>query len=207
MLCAADAIVILGEEGADDVNGDASALAMLLRLRKAVRDWTDAARAPSGAGGVKSARLVTEVRDPRSAVHVEPRPGDAVVSSDVVAMLLAQGVLDPDSFPVYAELLSGDRARVVLRSRSRYADGPATFGEVMAAARAAGEVALGMYPDPRPHPPRALLDRQRLEEGDTSLGDEAWLNPPRGTSVPEGRSLQVVVIAVAGSSSRPAVPV
>lgn len=206
-LCAADAIVILGEQGADDVNGDASALAMLLRLRKAIRDWTGVVPGRTSASGVRSARLVTEVRDPRSAVHVEPRPGDAVVSSDVVAMLLAQGVLDPASFPVYAELLSGERARVVLRSRSRYAQGPATFAEVMAAARAAGEVALGMYPDPRPHPPRAALDRQRLEEGDTSVGEEAWLNPPRGTSVPDDGTVQVVVIARVGSSSTPAVPV
>ncbi|MBX7196383.1 MAG: hypothetical protein K1X94_30295 [Sandaracinaceae bacterium] len=190
-LCAADAIVILGEEGADDVNGDASALAMLLRLRKAVRTWA------ASSHGAPGARLVTEVRDPRSAVHVEPRPGDAVVSSDVIAMLLAQGVLDPDAFPVYDELLSGIRTRVVLRERRELASGPATFGDIMAAARVRGEIALGIHPDPRPHPSRTVLDRQRLEEGDASTGEEAWLNPPRDTRVPESASTRVVVVAAA----------
>jgi hypothetical protein len=188
-LCAADAVVILGEEGADDVNGDASALAMLLRLRKAVKTWSAATP------GHASARLVTEVRDPRSAVHVEPRPGDAVVSSDVIAMLLAQGVLDPDAFPVYDELLSGVRTRVVLRELAAYAPEAGTFADVMAAARTRSEVAIGIHPDPRPHPSRAVPDRRRLEEGDASVGEEAWLNPPRGTPIPDATDVKVVVIA------------
>jgi hypothetical protein len=188
-LCAADAVVILGEEGADDVNGDASALAMLLRLRKAVKTWSAASP------GEASARLVTEVRDPRSAVHVEPRPGDAVVSSDVIAMLLAQGVLDPDAFPVYDELLSGVRTRIVLRDLASYAPEARTFADVMAAARTRSEIALGIHPDPRPHPSRAVLDRRRLEEGDASVGEEAWLNPPRETEVLRAKDVKIVVIA------------
>ncbi|MBN8610549.1 MAG: hypothetical protein J0L92_08195 [Deltaproteobacteria bacterium] len=187
-LCAADAIVILGEEGVDDVNGDASALAMLLRLRKAVKKWL------TDSPGERGARLVTEVRDPRSAMHVEPRPGDAVVSSDVTAMLLAQGVLDPDAFPIYDALLSGVTARVVLRDRHEYVPAEATFADVMAAARARGEIALGVHPDPRPHPSRTQLDRQRLEEGDASAGEEAWLNPPRSTVVPADDTTKIVVI-------------
>lgn len=198
-LCGADAIVVLGEEGADDVNGDASALAMLLRLRKALRTWSARATA---VGGERSARLVTEVRDPRSAVHVEPRPGDAVVSSDVVAMLLAQGVLDPLAFPVYDELLGPEGARIVLRPRRAYVEGPATFADVMATARASGEIALGLYPDPRPHPTRDRLDRRRLEEGDTGLGEEAWLNPPRETPVPESASSQIVALVPGGGRGR-----
>ena len=190
-LCAADAVVILGEEGVDDVNGDASALAMLLRLRRALKTW--AARSP----GEPSARLVTEVRDPRSAVHVEPRPGDAIVSSDVIAMLLAQGVLDPDAFPVYDELLAGLRTRIVLRDLADYAPEARTFAEVMAAARARSEIAVGIHPDPRPHPSRAVLDRRRLEEGDASVGEEAWLNPPRDTTIPHASDVKVVVIAPA----------
>ena len=188
-LCAADAIVILGEEDEDDENGDASALAMLLRMRKALKTW--ALMAPEEG----TARLVTEVRDPRSAVHVEPRPGDTVVSSDVVAMLLAQGVLDPAAFPVYDELLTPEGAIVVLQPRATYLEGRGTFAEVLAAARARGEVALGIYPDPRPHPTRERLDRKRLEEGDTDLGEEAWLNPPRTTEIPEGADVHIAVLA------------
>jgi hypothetical protein len=188
-LCAADAIIVLGEEGADDVNGDASALAMLLRLRKAVKTWSAAAP------GRRSARLVTEVRDPRSAVHVEPCAGDAVVSSDVVAMLLAQGVLDPDAFPVYDELLSGMRCRVLLRDLASYAPGAGTFGELMAAARTRSEIALGVHPDPRREQTHALEGRRRLEQGDASVGEEAWLNPPRETRLPTAAGVKAVIIA------------
>lgn len=188
-LCAADAIVILGEEDDDDENGDASALAMLLRMRKALRKW--AVESPQEG----TARLVTEVRDPRSAVHVEPRPGDTVVSSDVVAMLLAQGVLDPKAYLVYDALLDPEGTSVVLHPRSYYLEGEGTFGDVQSAARAQGEVALGIYPDPRPHPRRERLDRRRLEEGDTDLGEEAWLNPPRSTAIPEGPLVHIAVLA------------
>ena len=195
-LCAADAIVILGEEGDDDENGDASALAMLLRMRKALKKW--ALESPHEG----TARLVTEVRDPRSAVHVEPRPGDTVVSSDVVAMLLAQGVLDPKAYLVYNALLEPEGASVVLRPRALYLAGEGTFGEVQSAARAHGEVALGIYPDPRPHPRREHLDRRRLEEGDTDLGEEAWLNPPRSTAIPEGPIVHIAVLARSAASLR-----
>lgn len=181
-LCRADAVVILGGGGSDDdIDGDASALATLLRLRKAIR-----------ASGHPGGRIVTEVRDPRSATHIEPRPGDAVVSSDVVAMRIAQGVLDADASAVYDELLSVSGANVHLVPRERYVAGDATFSDVMAAARARGEVALGLYPDPRPTD-RTLTERRRLEEGDTLLGDEAWLHPPRATAVPVGSQIAVLI--------------
>jgi hypothetical protein len=182
-MCHADAVVILGNEDPQDENGDASALAMLLRLRHGLK-----------VSGYCARRVVTEVRDPRSAVHIAPRRGDCVVSSDVVAMLLAQVVLDPDVAPVYRELLTPRGITVRLSPRRAYAaDGEATFAQVLANARARGEVALGFYPDPRSHG-RALA-RQRLEEGDVDLGEDAWLNPPRDTPVPDTEDTQVVVLA------------
>jgi hypothetical protein len=181
--CRADAVVILGNEDPQDENGDASALAMLLRLRHGQK-----------VSGHRARRVVTEVRDPRSAIHIAPRRGDCVVSSDVVAMLLAQVVLDPDVAPVYRELLSPRGVVVRLSPRRAYvSESTATFGQVLANARARGEVALGFYPDPRSHG-RALA-RQRLEEGDVDLGEDAWLNPPRDTLVPDTDDTQVVVLA------------
>lgn len=183
-VCGADAIVVLGEEGDDDANGDASALAMLLRLRKGLRQR-----------GEEHSRIVTEVRDPRSAFHIEPRPGDAVVSSDVVAMLLAQGVLDPDASSVYGELLRPDGACVSLRSVRDYVGEGATFADAIVAARSRGEVALGVYPDPRRHDPSlAATDRRRLEEGDTHLGAEAWLNAPRRLGLSTAPEQQLAIL-------------
>jgi hypothetical protein len=124
-----------------------------------------------------------------------------VVSSDVVAMLLAQVVLDPDVGPVYRELLSPRGVAVRLRPRQAYVSGSsATFAQVLANARARGEIALGLYPDPRTHG-RAEA-RQRLEEGDVELGEDAWLNPPRDTPVPDTEDIQVVVLAHERGMSR-----
>jgi hypothetical protein len=117
-----------------------------------------------------------------------------VVSSDVVAMLVAQVVLDPDVAPVYRELLSPRGVTVRLCPRQAYvSEGSATFAQVLANARARGEIALGFYPDPRGH--GRPLARQRLEEGDVDLGEDAWLNPPRDTPVPDTADTQVVVLA------------
>lgn len=182
-LCAADAVVILGEEDDSDEQGDASALAMLLRMRHGMRK----------SGGTP--RLVTEVRDPRSAAHVVPRRGDCIVSADVVAMLLAQVVLDAEVAPVYRDLLAPGGVAVTMRARARYARGKATFGDIAAAARARGEIALGFHPDPRAQGDRAELARQRLEEGEAPETERPWLSPPRDTEVPDRDDIQIVMLA------------
>lgn len=183
-ICRSDAVVILGHESSDDINGDASALATLLHLRRGMRLCGDE-------GAV---RVVTEVRDPRSAAHVAPRAGDCIVSSDLIAMLLAQETIDASSSEIYREILHPGGARVAVRPRSLYLpDGAFTFAHVLAAARARGEVALGLYPDPRA--PRAVdreLERQRLEEGDPMGGIEAWLNPPRATPIADDARIAVL---------------
>lgn len=186
-ICGADSVVILGQptEG-DDANGDATALAMLLRMRHGLRS----------VGTPDRVRIVTEVRDPRSASHVAPRPGDSIVSSDIIAMLLAQELLDPENGPVYRRLLTPGPTTLELRRRSEYVpDGDATFGQVMAAARKRGEIALGFYPDPRTYGSEdADSDRQHLEEGDPILGDAPWLNPPRSTAVPDSEDGRIAVL-------------
>ena len=190
-ICGANAVVILGQPERDDENGDATALAMLLRMRHGLRS----------AGIPHAVRIVTEVRDPRSASHVAPRPGDSIVSSDIIAMLLAQELLDPECGPIYRQLFSsgpktGGATLLALRRRGEYVpDGNATFADAMAAARKRGEIALGFHPDPRRPTSDRELDRQRLEEGDPILGAMPWLNPPRSTPIPTSEDSRIAVLA------------
>lgn len=181
-LCRSDAVVILGQESADDANGDASALATLLRLRRGMR-----------LAKAEGLRIVTEVRDPRSAAHIAPRRGDSVVSSDVIAMLVAQEALDPSASDIYREILHPGGAYVSLKPRGHFLPpGEHCFEHVLAAARARGDVALGLYPDPRAGTPSR--ERERLEEGDPGGGTEAWLNPPRSAIVPDDPELRIAVL-------------
>ena len=185
-ICGADSVVILGQPVTDeDANGDATALAMLLRMRHGLRS----------VGTPDRVRIVTEVRDPRSASHVAPRPGDSIVSSDIIAMLLAQELLDPETGPIYRQLFTPGAATLELRQRSQYVpDGDATFADVMAAARKRGEIALGFYPDPRQYGDERELDQERLEQGDPILGEVPWLNPPRETLVPMSEDGRIAVL-------------
>lgn len=181
-MCGCDAVVILGNEDADDENGDASALATLLQLRRGMN-----------VHGREGARVVTELRDPRSAAHVVPREGDCVVSSDVVAMLLAQEALDRAIAPVYRELLHPGGATVQLRGRQLFRG--ATFAEVRAEARARGEIAIGLFPDPRVRGREREIARARLEEGDGGGAVDAWLHPPREQPVDGDPATRVIVLA------------
>lgn len=185
----ADAVVILGCEDETDDNGDARALATLLWLRHGARK-----------AGRRTGRVVTEVRDPRSAAHVATLAHDFVVSTDVVAMLLAQEALEPDVAPVYRELLSPEGAEIFVRPRARYApDGDeaatATFADVMAAACARGEVALGYFVDV--HEGTAADDADDADDAAVCRHGALtiYLNPPRDARVPPGRATQIVVLA------------
>ena len=185
-LLSMNAVVILGCEDESDDNGDANALSTLLWLRHGMR-----------AAGREVRRVVTEVRDLRSAGYVRAGARDFLVSSDVVAMVLAQSALVPEVAPIYRELLSPQGHEIFLRPRSLYVgNGSATFGEVMAAARLRGEVAIGLYPAPAQDDDRTL--REVTEEGE--LGDEhrspVRLNPSRKARVPAGPEAHVVVVSV-----------
>jgi Castor and Pollux, part of voltage-gated ion channel len=183
---ATDAMIILGCEDENDENGDASALATLLW----VRHWARTAER-----GVR--RVVTEVRDLRSATHVRGTAFDILVSSDVVAMLLAQCALEPSLGDLFDEILSSVGHEVFLRPRAVYVgDGDATFGEVMAAARARSEIALGLYPAPSAFVEPAL--REVLESGELADWERSpvWLNPPRSAPVPSGADAHVVVLGL-----------
>lgn len=195
-LIAMDAVVVLGCEDENDDNGDADALSTLLWLRHSMRR-----------SGNRAQRVVTEVRDVRSAEYVRAVARDLLVSSDVVAMLLAQSALQPDVAPIYRELLSPFGREIFLRPRGLYVgDRSATFVEVMAAARLRGEVAVGLYPAP-PAPPDPTL-RDQMEGGE--LGDShhspLWLNPPRSAKVPPSPEGFIVVLALPERSEASAPP-
>lgn len=183
-VCGADAVVILGPDAHQDENVDASALAMLLRLRHATKRTNG-----------PHVRVVTEVRDPRSAAHIAPSKRDCVVSSDVVAMLVAQCVIDPETAPAYREILGPSGAWVALRSRHDvFGDRQLTFAEASAGLRRAGEIAIGIFPDPRREPDDREAVRRELEEGAAIVGEDAWLNPPRTQPIPTRAGTAIVVL-------------
>ena len=78
----ADAVVVLGCEDEEDTEADASAISLLLRLRHSQRTANRFLK-----------RLITEVRDPILARQIANSASDFLVSTDVVAMLVAQAAL------------------------------------------------------------------------------------------------------------------
>ena len=79
--------------------------------------------------------------------------------------------------------------------RRAYVSGSAaTFAQVLA--NATGSRARWRWASTRIRAATGgTLARQRLEEGDVDLGEDAWLNPPRDTLVPDTEDTQVVVLA------------
>jgi hypothetical protein len=179
-----DGVVILGCENEFDPDGDASALALLLQLRHKKRSQ-----------GLVIKRLITEVRDPHAAQQIAGTVEDFLVSTDVVAMLLAHSVFDPDLTAVYREILNPGGAELFLRPRRYYVpDGPITFGQLMAAVRRRGDVALGFYPHVHGDEPcpRIRIELGQIESDEVS---HVWLNPPRETMIPSIDGTAIVVLS------------
>jgi ion channel POLLUX/CASTOR len=169
----ADAVVVLGCEDEDDPEADASAVSLLLQLRHAQR-----------ASNRFVKRLITEVRDPVIARQIAASPDDFLVSTDVVAMLLAQAALDHRVAPIYREILDPTGVEIFLVPRAVYStDHNARFRDIMAAARLRGEIAIGIFPS---------------SEGrsiDLEDHNPVWLNPPRDAQVPIADGTSIVVLA------------
>lgn len=182
----ADGVVILGCEDHDDPDGDASALSLLLKFRHLRR-----------AHGRHFKKLVTEVRDPTAANQVSGSLDDFLVSTDVVAMMLAQACLEPRLTPAYRELLDPSGVEIFLVPRAVYvpAGSSVKFAEVMAAARARGEIAIGFLPHHKKVDPSSA--RARIEAGqvDVDVATPIYLNPPREELLPDGPGVMIVVLA------------
>ncbi|MBK6687991.1 MAG: hypothetical protein IPG45_26185 [Deltaproteobacteria bacterium] len=184
-LAEADGVILLGCEDEQDPDGDASAVTLLLQLRQRWR----------GGDPRPVRRVVTEVRDPILGQQIVSTLDDFLVSTDVVAMMLAQAAVDPEIVPAYRELLDMTGCGVFVRPRRYYVpDGQATFAEVMSAARRRGDLAIGFCPGvPRD---RSTSLRERWELGQTEQEDDlVTLDPSRTTPLPEGPEVQVVVLA------------
>lgn len=162
-----DAILVLGCEDDRDDGGDGRALATLLLLRHTLASHP-------------ARRIVTEVRDAHSARTIASRASDVLVSTDVIAMLLARAVMHPETRDAYRELLNARGFELCLRPRSDFAgEAPATFGEVMAGARARDELAIGLF----------------FAGATPSAPGIVRLNPRRNAEVPTGPGTMVVVLA------------
>lgn len=98
-------------------------------------------------------------------------------------------------FDVFVGLPGPSGAWVALRSRHvAFGDRAVSLAEAMAAARRDGEIAIGLFPDPRRLPGDAEATRRELEEGAAMTGEDAWLDPPRQTAVPTRTGTSIVVL-------------
>jgi hypothetical protein len=179
VLADASAVLILGDDDSD--GGDAAALTTLLWLRSGMHRAKRRLR-----------RIVTEVRDPRSASYVAELAHDFIVSNEVVAMLLAHEALSPVVAPAYRELMSPEGNELFIRPLAAYVDAPesgggARFAHVAAVARARGEIAIGLL-----SPGGAWPDGHSPASG---AGDPVWLNPPADTRLAASAELRVIVVA------------
>jgi hypothetical protein len=179
----ADAVVILGSAAQRDTDADAAALETLVWLRHFER-----------VSGARVRRIVTELRNLSSAMHVTATADDFLVSTEVLGLLMCQVILTPGLHAVlYDDLLTPGANDVYVRARSLYLQGQdGAFGEVMQAARGRGEIAIGLY---FPSRDLAPLDLRALLEGraEQVASSPVWLAPPRGVRVPD--DAQVVVLA------------
>ena len=179
----ADAVVVLGAGATNDTAADAAALETLVCLRHAERER-----------GRRIERLVTELRNLGSAMHVAGTQHDFVVSSEILGLLMAQLAVNPGlETALYRDILDPGGNDVFIRPRGYYGpDGPLSFAQVMRSARLRGEVAIGIY---RPTAIETSPSIRRLLEG-KGEGDEispVTLVPSRDENVPE--DAMVVVLA------------
>jgi len=178
----ADAVVILGSAAQRDTDADAVALETLVCLRHFERER-----------GVRVRRMVTELRNLSSAMHMTAAADDFLVSTEMLGLLMCQVTLTPELHAVlYDDLLTPGANDVYLRDRSIYvSEGKGSFGDVMQVARGRSEVAIGLYFPSRSVAP---LDLRSLLEGraEQVASSPVWLGPPRDAQVPADAMIVVL---------------
>ncbi|MBI5536895.1 MAG: hypothetical protein HY898_29515 [Deltaproteobacteria bacterium] len=180
----ADETVILGAATPGDADADAQALETLVCLRHEERKR-----------GAKARRLITELRNLSSAMHVGGSSDDFLVSTEILGLLMGQVMVTPELYPVlHDDLLNPGGNDVFLHPRELYAgEAKSTFAQVMSAARRRREVAIGMYlPSRRAGP----LDLRALHEGlaENDESSPVWLVPHRHAHVPADALIVVLGI-------------
>jgi hypothetical protein len=129
--------------GASVEESDTRAIIALLLLR----DFRQRA-------GIVAQEVCSEILDPKNrelAATTEAR--DVVISNQMVSMVLAQITYEPRIRPVLEDLFQSEGSEIYLKDMSLYVPlgQPTTFEYLVLAAKARGEVALGMQihvPDP-----------------------------------------------------------
>lgn len=170
-----DAVVCL-QPGSGSEADDSKLLVALLALQQAAQS-----------GDAELPRVVAEVHSPSMLDLIASRWGQAsdrwdfVLPNELCAGILVQFALQPELRPVYSELLGADGKEFYLQPASLYctegaADKGVTFDQLSAAARARGELAIGIHrasdKEPLLNPARDL--RLKLQPGDelVVLGDK-----------------------------------
>ena len=171
-----DQVIILCYRTGDEAVDDAHALLTLLQVRQA----TQAEGSPNA--GV---RLVTELLDVRDVDLARvANPDDFVVSERLTSLMLAQLAENNELRGVFADLFDAEGVELVLVPASRYCPGgqETAYGDVVAAARAQGHVAVGL----------------RIVSGsiaDGIGGGTVLVNPPKARRLAFGDGDQVLILA------------
>ena len=141
-----DNILILSEAGAAGGAewADAETLLILMQLQRLVKNEP------------KQPTLIAEILDSKNRTLVtQTGVSEFIISNRLVSMLAAQLSEDARLFMVYEDLFSADGAEVYLKPMSYYfSDFPRelTFADLMSAASARGEIALGFRQTARSTP-------------------------------------------------------
>ena len=135
-------IVILSQHGGgatDDTRTDAETVMILLLLRNVLREHRSDGRPP---------KLITEVLDSTTqALVAETGVYDFIVSNRLVSQVLAQLSEDPRKAQVFDHLFAERGAEIYCKPVERYlpeVPSVVTFGDLIAAGHARGEIVLGV---------------------------------------------------------------
>ena len=170
-----DQVIILCYRTGDMAIDDARALLTLLQIRQATQQE----------GPNASVRLITELLDVRDVELARvANPDDFVVSERLTSLMLAQLSENNELRGVFADLFAAEGVELVLVPAERYSliGSEMGFGDVVAAARERGHVAVGVR-----------IVSAAMEGG--LAGGGVLLNPPKARRFAFGEGDQVLVLA------------
>lgn len=170
-----DQVIILCYRTGDTAMDDARALLTLLQVRQATQEE----------GPNASVRLITELLDVRDVELARvANPDDFVVSERLTSLMLAQLSENNELRGVFADLFDAEGVELVLVPAERYGvtGSEMGFGDVVAAARERGHVAVGVR-----------IVSVPVEGG--LAGGDVLVNPPKARCFAFGEGDQVLVLA------------
>ena len=170
-----DQVIILCYRTGDTAMDDARALLTLLQVRQATQEE----------GPNASVRLITELLDVRDVELARvANPDDFVVSERLTSLMLAQLSENNELRGVFADLFDAEGVELVLVPAERYGvtGSEMGFGDVVAAARERGHVAVGVR-----------IVSVPVEGG--LAGGDVLVNPPKARRFAFGEGDQVLVLA------------